>query len=250
MDHIYEPILTHMEDAVSLLAGQVPQPKLVKVVSFPAFRHVEKIIHQAIVHKLARMVSTLDATRLLFNNGFVQEQASLQRILDEIQEDIAFLAIGYIRGDHKKSLHRRYLNVFFQEEFEADTVSESPQKRDLVPRQRIQAYLASTKLSGLDPSSLSKPLRARHKAYSGYVHAVSPQIMEMYDGVLGRFRMRGMMGSIVYCGHRDDLRNSFSKGICACGLAAKAFDDKKLFDRNRVLLRQYEKISNRPLSGT
>ena len=82
MDLTYEQVLTHLERAVNLLAGRVPRPKWVESAKPSAFRHVEKTIHQAIVQKLARMVSTLDAARLLLNNGFVQEQAALQRMLD------------------------------------------------------------------------------------------------------------------------------------------------------------------------
>ena len=43
------------------------------------------------VQKLARMVSTLDAARLLLEHGFVQEQAALQRVLDEIRRTYFFL---------------------------------------------------------------------------------------------------------------------------------------------------------------
>ena len=91
MDHVYEQVLTYMERIVDDLARRVPQPQFVE--KFGAFRHVEKSICQAIVQKLARMVSTLHAARLLCNHGFVQEQAALQRILDEIQEDVLFLRL-------------------------------------------------------------------------------------------------------------------------------------------------------------
>ena len=93
MDDIYEQILVRLEHAVNLLAGRVADPRLIDFGSYYAFRHVEKSIHQAIVQKLARMVSTLDAARLLLDHGFVQEQASLQRVLDEIQEDIAYSCV-------------------------------------------------------------------------------------------------------------------------------------------------------------
>ncbi len=96
MDEIYKQTLTFLEQVVRILAAKVPQPKLVVIGKIRAFRHEEQTIYQAIVQKLARMVSTLAASRLLFDNGFVQEQASLQRILDEISEDILFLAFGVI----------------------------------------------------------------------------------------------------------------------------------------------------------
>ena len=153
MDQNYEQIMTHLERAVNLLARKVPEPKLIDFGDFRAFRYEEKTIYQAIVQKLARMVSTLDAARLLLNNGFVQEQASLQRILSEIQEDITFLSHGVLQDDHQSSLFCRYLEAFFEEEFDADTAIESTQKRPMIPRQNIQAYLARTKFSDDDPST-------------------------------------------------------------------------------------------------
>ena len=77
MDELYTQTLKILEQVVNTLAATVPQPKLVEIEKLRAFRYEEKTIHQAIVQKLARMVSTLAATRLLLNNGFVQEQASL-----------------------------------------------------------------------------------------------------------------------------------------------------------------------------
>ena len=111
MDQIYEQILKHLEQAVNSLADQVPEPKLTEFGDFRAFRYTEKTILQAIVLKLARMVSTLDAARLLLNHGFVQEQACLQRVLDEIQEDIFFLVFGFLQGDYTSSLHRDYIVI-------------------------------------------------------------------------------------------------------------------------------------------
>ena len=71
MDRIYDRLLADMETLVNLLASRVPQPQLVWIEKLHAYRHVEKTICQAIVQKLARMVSTLDAARILLNNGFV-----------------------------------------------------------------------------------------------------------------------------------------------------------------------------------
>ena len=250
MDRIYEQILTHLERGVNLLARQVPQPKWVEVGNFSVFRHMEKTIYQALVQKLARMVSTLDATRLLLNNGFVQEQASLQRILDEIQDDVMFLVFGVLRGDHESPLHRSYLGAFFEEEFDANTPIESTQKRPMIPRKKIRAYLSKSGFSSIDPSSGIELLRTMNKVYSGYVHAASPQIMDMYGGEPSRFHMRGMLGTGVYDGHRKDISNYFLRGIGAIALGTIAFEDKELFDRYRNLFTKYEVISSRKFEET
>ena len=243
MNHLYEDILRNLEGTVNLLAGKVPEPQLVEFEGDRRFRHVEKTIYQAIVQKLVRMVSTLDGARLLLEHGFVQEQASLQRILDEIQEDIAFLVYGILRAEHTSGLHSDYLNAFFEEEFDAKTAIESTQRRPMIRRRRIQAYLARTGLMPHDPSTGTELLRTLTRTYSGYIHAASPHIMDMYGGMPPRFHMRGTKGTPVYEGHREDLRNYFCRAIITCALASKVFGDEKLFEENRDLLRQFETMS-------
>lgn len=252
MDRIYSQLLSDMETLVDLLASRVPQPRFVKIAEFRTYRYLEKNIYQAIVQKLARMVSTLDAARILLNNGFVQEQASLQRILDEIQEDILFLAIGVIRDEHKTktSLHNRYLTGFYQEEFDAETAIESTQKRPMIPRKKIHAYLARSEFSPSDPSSGSELLRTVSKHYSGYVHASSPHVMDMYWGNPGQFHMRGWKHGAIYDGHREELCNYFYRGISSCAFAAKSFGDERLFEKYRDLLREFEQLSENSYATT
>ena len=240
MEHIHEQVLTYMEGIVDDLARRVPQPQFVE--KFGAFRHVEKSIHQAIVQKLARMVSTLYAARLLCNHGFVQEQAALQRILDEIQDDVLFLAFGIIRGDDQLPLHRNYLAAFFEEEFDADTAIESTQKRPMIRRQKIQAYLARMAEAPMDPHRGGELFRTTSKIYSGFVHAASPHIMDMYAGNPPRFHMHGMKETEIYEAYREDIQNYFYRGISAFAFAAKAFGDDKLFARIDDRMKQFGRM--------
>lgn len=242
-DKFYDQALTHMERTVHDLAKRVPRPKQVPYKGGFVFRHVEKTVHQALVQKLARLVSSLHASRLLMMNGFVQEQAAMQRILDELQEDITFLAFGVI-FDKWVSLHDDYLAAFFEEEFDADSVIESTQKRPMIPRKKIRAWIASVEV-GLDPSSAVEVTRTISKAYSGYVHAASPHIMDMYGGTPPRFHMRGMLGTSRHTEHRADLWNYFYRGIIAFGFSAKAFGDDELFVAVKDFADEFARISGK-----
>ena len=147
-------------------------------------------------------------------HGFFQEQGALQRMLDDLNEDIFFLAHGVISGN-TTDLHQKYLAAFYEEEFDnPDSAIESTQKRPMVSRQKIRAYLGRVMGSRrgmgpqLDFSSLVEVLRSVQKAYSGYVHGASPQIMEMYLGSPPRWHLRGMVET-----HRaDDHRVKVSPG--------------------------------------
>ncbi|WP_331842205.1 hypothetical protein [Ralstonia solanacearum] len=97
-----------MERTVDILASRVPSPKRVPLKDSYAFRYTEKTVHQALVQKLARVVSGLYAARLLMEAGLVQEQAALQRVLDEITEDISFLSFSVVLGE-STAQHQTYL---------------------------------------------------------------------------------------------------------------------------------------------
>ena len=230
MDALYLQSLRYMESTLAGLAKRVPPPQRVPILESFAFRYVEKSIHQAIVQKLARVISGLYAARILLESGFIQEQSALQRMLDEFQEDVIFLASAVISND-VADLHRTYLNAFYEEEFDKPDPVSSTQKRLMVPREKIRAYIARIESRGLDPSRDVALTRTISKAYSGDVHGASPHIMEMYGGNPPRFHVTDMRGTPLFSAHQDDLWHYFYRGICVFGFAAMAFGDEALSNR-------------------
>lgn len=110
------------------------KPQLVKLSFGMAFRFREKDIYQAMLQKLARVQSAVRAARLLLSNGFVQEQAILQRTIDETNEDIMFLVYAVTNGT-VTDLHKRFLDAFWEEEInESGTMMASKQNRPMIPR--------------------------------------------------------------------------------------------------------------------
>lgn len=242
LEVLYDRALAAMERTVHILALRVPAPQPVPYMDSFVFRYIERSVHQALVQKLARLVSTLRAARLLMHHGYVQEQAVLQRVLDELEEDVTFLSYGVIRGENTDLL-RAYLDAFYEEEFDADSALESTQKRPMPPRKKIQAYIAGVDGGLLDPSTAIEVSRTIHKTYSGYVHGASPHIMDMYGGNPARFHMSGMLGTPRHEDHRDDLWNYFYRGAMAFGFAAKAFGDDELFHRIHQFVGEFERQS-------
>jgi hypothetical protein len=91
----------------------------------------------------------------------------------------------------------------------------------MVSRKKIQAYVVRKEGFGLDPSAGLELACTITKAYSGYVHAASPQIMNMYGGNLSRFHVDGMLGSERHEEYRHDLWNYFYRSILSFGMAAQ-----------------------------
>lgn len=249
IDDLYLQTLQSMESTLHSLSARVEPPRLVKIDDEVAFRYSEKSIHQAIVQKLAKVVSGLHAARLLLSSGFIQEQGALHRMLDEFQEDAVFLCYAVINND-VTDLHQKYLHAFYMEEFDkpGDPMG-STQKRPMVSRDKIHAYLARINGVSKDPHSTQKARRFLTKAFSGYVHGASPHIMEMYGGEPPRFHVRGMRGSPLYDDHAFDLWNYFYRGTAAFGIAAKAFGDDELFARIQKYTVDFAKASGRDVGA-
>lgn len=241
---LYAQALRNMEDTTHILAERVPPPQRVPYRDGFVFRYLEKNVHQALVQKLARYLSTLRAAQILHAVGHYQEQASLQRVLDEIHEDVTFLAMGIVFGEQTES-HKAYLDAFFAEEFDAADAISSKQRRPMVPRQKIRAYIVKCGGHAEDPSTGAEAARTVSKAYSGYVHSASPQIMDMYGGDPPRFHVSGMRGTPLEDEHRSDLWNYYYRGILTFAFAAKAFADDKLSTRITEFAEEFSNSAGR-----
>jgi len=244
-DELYDQAIGNMERTVHALAGRLSQPAMITVGDNAiGFRYSEKGPPQAIVQKLARVVSSLRAARLLLAHGFIQEQAAMHRMIDEAEEDVSFLSLGMIYGETE--LHKKFLEDFYQEEFEDPTRPVQTRiRRGNIPRARIHAYLAQNPAGSVDPSTDSATRQAIHKTYSGYVHGASPHLMEMYGGKPPRFHMAGLRRSPLWKDHANDLWNYIFRGILSFCMAAKAFGDERLFAQIHAVAEKFEKSEPR-----
>ena len=245
MDDHYLHTLSNMESTLRALEKRVPAPKLTDFGGGHVFRYVERSIHQAIIQKLARIISGLNAARILLAHGFVQELGALQRMLDEFQQDVMFLSHGVINGD-LTDLHTRYLDAFYMEELDKpEDPLASKQNRPMIPRKKILSYLAKLDGATLDPYRGAETPRTLGKMYSGFVHGASPHIMDMYGGNPPKFHVAGMHGTPRVNEHRDDLWNYFYRGIIAFAFAAMAFRDEVLVSSIREYRDQFEAVSGK-----
>jgi len=244
MTELFGEALALMEETFTVLEARVPRPQRVPVGDGYWYRYVEATPQQAVVQKLARYVSGLRAARLLNEHGFVQEQAALQRMLDEFGEDIAFLSIGLKTGLTER--HRDYLTYFYAEEFADPDAPLQPgaSRRPTVPRQKIQSYLVRHVIGeDVNPALASSAFKTVSGAYSGFVHGASPQIMDMYGGDPPRFHLAGMLGTPRVEGAEQDLWNYVFRGLLALAFAAAAFGEDDLFEELRRRITDFERKS-------
>ncbi|MBU1706264.1 hypothetical protein KKG19_06120 [Patescibacteria group bacterium] len=247
MDPLFERCLEQMESWFRALEEQVPQPIKMPFLHHFVFRYKEKTLEQALIQKLTRVVTGLHSARILLNSGFLQEQIAIHRMLDELQQDISFLSYARLE-DEFTELHQRYLDAFYEEELDVpENPIASTQKRPSIPRQKIRAYLArkEAEVGVSNPSRGAELTRTLSKAYSGYVHGASPQIMNMYGGFPPRFHISGMLGTPHEKDHRSDLWNYFYRGLLSFNEVALVFEDLKVVESIRSFSIAFENVAGK-----
>jgi hypothetical protein len=225
----FEFTLQEHNAGLEALASIVPAPQQVPYMDGFVMRYVEKTDQQAIVLKLARLISCVRAAEILLRTGHLQELGMLQRVLDETNENITFLCGPFI-GGAREARHDQFLEYFWQEEFDEGVAPmDAPQKRGMVSRDKIIAYNART-MPGGDPSTNSKATTTLHKTYSGFVHGAAPHIMDLYGGDPPRFQTAGLLGTSRMFDSMGDFANYPYRALMTCAVAAKALGSP-VFDR-------------------
>lgn len=228
METDFERMLDLMELSFRDFEEAMPsKPKLVHMPFGKVYRFKEKDIYQALIQKLARVQSTVRAAYVLLQNGYVQEQAMLHRVIDETNEDILFLVYA-VTNDTITPLHERYLSAFWEEEFDGsgDPIK-SKQKREMIPRKKIRAYIANVGSVAIDPSGGIELIRTISKAYSGFVHGASPHIMDSYGGNPPHFHTQGLLGTPRMEEYRHALWSYMYRSFLSHIIVAKALGAEK-----------------------
>lgn len=222
----FEKVLSELDDTFRRLEAQVPPPVMAKQANGVVWRYHEKLPQQALLQKLARYISGLRASYLLLENGYCQELGVMRRIMDEIDEDIAFITLGLIHGMTDR--HNQYLEHFWLE-----SPGPSPVKRD-----KIRAFVTD---HTENPSEANAAGRTVFRTLSAYVHATSVAIVDMCEGDPPRFELAGMKDNPIYPDHVEDIWNSLFQGLLSAAFVAKAFNDEALLQERLEAKRTFEK---------
>jgi hypothetical protein len=225
---LYVEITQVLENAFREIERLVPPPAFVSRGSYNVFRYENQSVEAAVVQKCARLISGLNASLVLLRTGYVQELGALFRMLDEFNEDILFLCQA-IRNGELTELHRKFLEAFYQEEFDKpDNAFLSTQSRPMIPRRKILAAIARIPEQELNPSDCQELHRSLSQAYSGFVHAASPQVMDMYGGDPPRFHVSGMQGTPRIPEFEEDAWNYHYRALLSIMMVALSFKQHEL----------------------
>jgi hypothetical protein len=210
----------------SLLESILPSPIPTLITQGLKLRYHEQLIEQAILMKLARLISLLGAMRTLVEDGYVAEQGIIQRAADETQEDIFFLAFGKQNG--LKRVHKQFLRHFWREEFEDSTAPASYRFRGGPRRQEIRDYV--NEQTGGGRAQADEVSRVIYGVFSGFVHGASTHIFELLDPATKKYRLSGVRDAEDCQGYLDNALNYPYRALMGGALAALALGHKVVAD--------------------
>lgn len=249
MPYLQAEAVETMTRAFRRLESAIPPPQKVTHRDSFVYRYTNKGIHEALLQKLTRSISGLNAVAILLEEGYVQEVGILFRTLDEIQEDIFFLASAETNGARTER-HAQYLDAFYSEAvFSRPADSLEIPKPNLVSRKKIRAHTMNALGQGVNVSKALAAGESIGTAYSGYIHAASENIMEMYGGDPPHFHVQGMRGTSRVATFLNDAENYVYRGLMATIITAKAFGDASLVESLYGFLVMYERANNHQVPG-
>ncbi|MGE3348976.1 MAG: hypothetical protein AB7I35_16225 [Ramlibacter sp.] len=242
MRNLFREVVTVSSNAFRRLEQQVPPPQLVPFRDGSVHRFVEQTLEQALLLKYARVITGLSAMDILLSAGLLQEVGAICRMLDEIGEDIAFLAAP-ITNDQMTELHERYLRSFWAEEFtDTENTLARHEKPNTPKRSKIQSYVHRVLNPSENRSLVSDVTQSISSTYSGYVHAAAVQVLDMYGGDPPRFHIEGLQGTPRMNDQVHDAWNYFYRAIGSGIIVARAFGDSSL---SKVLGHYHDKFLER-----
>ncbi len=242
----YKNILNELEKNFHILLKSIDQPIYTKFADINVFRYESKTIEIAMVQLMARIISGLNASIVLIEKGFMQECNVLYRTLDDFENDITFLSKALIDNDIT-GLHKRYLDNFFAEEFDGDAGAfNSVQKRDIIPRDKIRAFISRMAENPVNQSDAQKNFETIDKAYSGYVHGTSVHIIDMYGGYPTKYHVNGLPSespSVVTV--KNQFIEYLHRGIFSLSMISFSLKEDDVFENLKGLNSFFEEKMDR-----
>lgn len=186
--------LEDIELAVHSLSNAVGKPRLTGELGREWWQYETASIDVVVLCKAVRISSGLNAANALLNAGFIAEAGVLLRTIDDYIDEITFLTETVESGEASAS-HERFVAAFFAERIMSQVeLLEQEKMESYVPKKKIRASQAR-QLSKDDPDHVRKVTSVIDRTLDGFVHGHYPTAMELYDGRVLRFSLRGMPGT-------------------------------------------------------
>jgi hypothetical protein len=169
----------------------------------------------------------------------------MHRLVDEYNEDVTFLVLGMVKNQIEPA-HIQFRDSLFAEDFlDPEDIVGSQQRRNLVPRRKIRAYIARVGDASGNPHREIEVAEAIGSAYSGFVHGAAPHVLDMYGGDPPRFHLNGMSNTPRRQQHLRDAWNYVYRTLLSFEAVAHAFEARQVVENVRGATEEFRRRSGR-----
>ena len=236
--------LTKLQYGADRIAHAAGRPSLFGPTGLQWYRFPDETILQVAAVKAVRIVSGLNATFRLAEQGYSVEAAVVLRTVDDFVDEITFLLEGYQSGAPTRA-HQDFLKHFFGETVEStEQMLVDGSRPDRVKKKSIQAGQARY-LNPDDPDAPRKMVKAIDRGFDGYVHGAYPHSMELFDPnrASGTFRMEGVDGTPYQATILTHLALYVSRALSVFGMVALHIGEQALREELVGARKRFEESS-------
>lgn len=193
----YREVFAVLEQVLRSIEARTPAPQIVDTAAGPVYRYTERTVDQALVLKLACLVSHLNAMTVLLRSGMCQESGILFRCLDEISEFLMWLCPA-LQGQELDVKQKERLEEFYAEVFAEGQDPLASHRPARVPQKKIQSAITRQPCYPVNPSDGLRLQQKLSEHYSGFVHSSSAAAMNLYCDSSPGFMVSGMLDSPIH----------------------------------------------------
>jgi hypothetical protein len=201
------------------------------------------------VGKAVRMISGIRAALVLADVGHIVECYSLLRIVSEFAQEIVAIAEGLLEKRLTEPQERFVRQYFTPIARSADEHEQQERERYVNREELLKAhYRLDEKFEG-DAARLRKLSRFITYTYDKYVHGAYLTAMELYDGRVNKFMLRGHKGDRNLCIAKASIAGKLHEVVLAMGFMAHTAGEEALYQEICLALHELEK-SNEQSQGS
>ena len=232
---VYRETIDRLEKVIGVFEEELEKPKLVHgtlVYKSPTVKHVCML-------KGARIISGLNALLVLFQAGYVTEMGVLVRTIGDCINDIYFLLEHFPETPPEVE---KYMSNFFSESINEPEIEQDEKKIYRTKARKIYASRARLLSEHINFPVGQDMVYKIYSAYSGYVHASYPSIMEIYGGdPPHEFQLQGMKGTPRITDWERILIAFIQSAILVFGYMAEKYDKVDLIHEIRKIMNWFAK---------
>jgi hypothetical protein len=187
---VYKEAVGHLEKIIRIFEEELEKPDLVH----GAFLYRSATVMHVCMLKGVRIVSGLNALLVLFEAGYVTEMGVLMRTMSDCMNAIYFLLE---RFPEKMPEVEKYISDFFGEVLDEPEIGPDQGGKSYRTKvKKIHASRARLLSEHINFAVGRDMVYKNYSAYSGYVHAAYPNIMELCGGEPPySFHVQGLKGT-------------------------------------------------------